>query len=405
MASTRSQPVGIKQLSSELNLAVGTISRALNDQPGVHEKTRRRVLDAADKLGYVPDLHAKGFRTRRTHQIGVIVPSVRDVAFLEKIRSAHETAWERGYQLSFAASEWDVDYEAKICRDMLGRGIDGLITLTPASPTRWQHFLTLTERDKPVVVVKSAGQDPPESIRQMQRRFSTIEVGVTAAHAEAVQHLIALGHGRIGLLGFDPNSKSSHRNRLAGVLPHRDEPPFSRAAMETIPTAADTIEAGFEAMTDYLRRTAPADRPTALQCLNDNLAMGGLRALADFGLRVPDDVSLIGFHDTEPARYLVPRLSTVSQMHLDLGRRAAELMTDLIEGRAQPPVHQTLETKLIHRESTAPPPPARNSDQRDPTSQPRLEDVPMQEDRRTERGVGPGAGDAPSNPRLGGPRP
>jgi len=310
MAVTQDKRLGIKDLAAHLSLSVGTVSHALNDQPGVNENTRRRVLRAAENLGYVPDAQARAFRTRRSKLIGLVVPSLDDPSFMEWIRDSHHTAWSAGYDLLFASAEWDDAHEAKVWQHLLG-------------PHLADHVDRFHQRGIPIVEIRPYGEP--------LRHTAMMRIDVLAGVRQICRHLLDLGHRSVGLLGYRNENIASHQKRLEAIRGVLGAFGLDETALELIPAADDTLEAGYEALR---RRLETAPPPTAIMGLNDFVAIGGMRALKEAGYAVPRDVSLAGFGGAQMARFCDPPLTTSSYASAALGRRAVETLLPLIERRA-----------------------------------------------------------------------
>lgn len=348
MSRSRNKPIGIRQLAKQLSLSVGTVSRALNDQPGVREKTRQQVLLAAKKSGYLPNVQARSFRTRRSQQIGIVLPSLDDPTYVEKIRSAHDAAWERGYDVAFAATEWDPKREITAGQHLLSRGVDGLIALSHYTFLEHSRQAILDRGVKTLLI--SSLPPTPEIVKDA----NVIEVDAPRGVARSIEYLLELGHERIGLLGFSrATHNNSHKARIEAMQAVACERGLDPDHFTLIETADDTFAAAYASLTEWLKRNAPL--PTALQAINDYAALGAIRALADAQLRVPEDISVVGYGGVELTTLSIPRLTTVSQMHLDLGSRAVRTIINAIEQPDAEPTHTRLDTELVIRESTAPP--------------------------------------------------
>lgn len=347
---TEGKTSGIRELASQLSLSVASVSRALNNQPGVGERTRDRVLEAAAAMGYVPDARARSFRTRRSEQIGIVLPSLDDPTFIEKVREAHQTAWELGYDVTFVSTEWDPRREAAAWKHLLSRRVDGVIAL---STINLACSLQAMEEQGVRVLLISSFEDQAAEFHA--RGGDVLHVDAGSGLREAADHLLALGHRRIGLLGFQVGRKHpTHTARVQVIRERVAAAGLPEEALCFIETASDTLEAGYQAMQAWLAAKRPL--PTAFQALNDYVALGALRALVDAGLRVPEDISMIGYSNIDLTHYTLPRLTSVSHVHLKLGSQAVRTIVQGIETAGLPASRVNLKSCLVVRESTAAPP-------------------------------------------------
>jgi DNA-binding LacI/PurR family transcriptional regulator len=331
----------IRDVARRAGVGVGTVSRVLNDNPQVSEKTRQRVLQVINSLGYVPNPIARKLSTGRTLTIAVIVPFFTRPSFNERLR---------GVENFLASSEYDLviyNVETAERRDVCMREIprkdrfDGVIIMS-LSP-RDDDLPYLQGANIPLVLVDA---NHP-SLASLHR----VIVDDIAGGYKATKHLIELGHIRIGYISDyleTPFNFTSSRFRLAG---------YKQALLESgIPFRPDYHQQGehgrAEAYSMALKLLSLQECPTAIFAASDTQAMGVLQAANELGLRVPDDLSVIGYDDIEIADYL--GLTTVRQLLYESGRRGVELLLKIVDHLNLEPVCEVLSTQLILRKTTAP---------------------------------------------------
>jgi DNA-binding LacI/PurR family transcriptional regulator len=327
----------VAQLAS---VSIATVSRVINTPERVAPETRERVHAAIARLGYSYNAVAGSLSRQWTMILGLIVPTVTNPIFAESTRGIQQAANARGYALLIGSTDYRADVEEQLVKTFRQQRVDGLIVTSshPESPA----LVEAQQAGTPVVLTYSS---------RLRSQLPCVGVDNAAAAATAVGHLIRLGHRRIAMLAgtFSGSDRSyarylGYRSALAahGISP---EPDY----LIEVPYTIDDGVAGAR------RLLGLAERPTAIFCANDILAFGAIRAMLDAGLRVPQDISVVGFDDSPMAAITNPRLTTVAQPAFTMGERACELLLALINGE-QPERTLILPTELHIRETTAPPP-------------------------------------------------
>lgn len=330
----------VRDIAAAAGVSVATVSRVLNGRPDVAESTRERVLAAMQSHGYTVNRAARGMAKGRTGLIALVLPYVHSDYFARISGAAAEYLYEQDARFVLCPTHHLIDREISVLDRVMHGTTDGAILLLPSESE--VELRQLRRQGYPYVVV-----DP------MLPLSEDVPV-VAAAHwsgARAlVEHLIDLGHERIGAItGFrhwvaTKDRLGSYMSCLAsaGIPARRD---FIREAQFT-------VESGYQAALDLL--TAD-ESPTAIFAFNDNMAVGALQAARQLGIRVPEELSIVGFDDLEIASVTGPPLTTVRQPLEELGRIAASLLMRLLQGRTLEASRIELSTRLIVRESTAPP--------------------------------------------------
>ncbi|OMH32319.1 LacI family DNA-binding transcriptional regulator [Tersicoccus sp. Bi-70] len=331
----------IDEVAARAGVSTATVSRALRGRSGVSPETRDRVLAIADDMGYVASSSAAGLATGRNMAIGVLVPVVHRWFFASAIEGVDRQLRARGYDLDlYSLGGHGTNRERVFHRSMLRKRIDGLVVLCMALTD--DELAALHALEQPVIVVGG----PVEGCRH-------ISIDDRAALRDATEHLIGLGHERIvhlaggGSFGID---FSVPRLRAAGF-----EDAMTAAGLPVGP--ASTLFGDYEARTskDVVARALagdPAQRPTGVVASSDEMAFGALLAAAEAGLRVPEDVSVIGVDDHDFSE--VFGLTTIRQDPIAAGERAAGLLLAALEKDAAVPIDQpaTEPHELVVRRST-----------------------------------------------------
>ena len=333
--------VTIKDVAREAGVSIGTASQALRDSPAVREATRRRVLAVAKRLRYQPSALARGLVTRRTHTVGLLISDIANPFFIHAVRAVEDVAQENGYNVILCNTDEDPAKETQYLRVLMEKRVDGIILATTAGSlrmvreVRWRRIpLVLFDRELPGVATDTAKVD-----------------GVRGGRL-ATEHLLGLGHRRIAII-HGPVVRSTGAERLQGYL-------LALQAAGVRPDPALIREGNFkqdsgrELARQLLDLSPP---PTALFCTNNLMTVGALQALGERGVRIPSDLSLVGYDDMEWWTLTHPPLTTVGQPVYDLGREAMRLLLEQIgaKGRRRPQ-RVVLKPELILRESCGPPP-------------------------------------------------
>jgi DNA-binding LacI/PurR family transcriptional regulator len=327
----------IKDVARAAGVHHSTVSRALHGLPLVNKKTAARIRKIAAEAGFRTSAVARSLATQKTQMIGVVVSNLIDPFHHEIFAGLDELAEKSGYSVILADSQSDPERELRIVRSFHERRVDAVVVMSSRVGARYMSLLA--EREIPIVLVNN---------QQRDSFAHSVTIDNVDAAFKAVQHLIELGHRRISYIGnklgvySDPERFSGYRLALAEAnIPFQPE--------LVVHSDYSPEGAGKAVRQLFLLQ----ERPTALFCYNDMLALGALHALRKF-VRVPQDVSIIGFDDLFFARFLDPPLTTILQPKREMGRLAMELVLNLLAGQG---VEKTIhvEGRLIVRESTASP--------------------------------------------------
>jgi LacI family transcriptional regulator, galactose operon repressor len=328
----------IADVANRAGVSTATVSRVLAGLGGARADTRQRVLRSARELGYRPSGVARSLKLRTTRTLGLIITDIGNPFFPELVSAVEDAARERDYGVLLCNSGEDAEREAAYLELLAERRVDGVVIASSGVGRR--HRAWLAKAPLPVVLVNCASPDVP---------LPTILSDNRAGAALAIAHLVALGHDRIGHITA-PSRNEAAAERLEGA----------RAALRAAgrdPTALVVAEGdghvsgGATAGEQLLE----ADRGlTAIFAYNDLTAIGAIRAVRSHGLRVPDDVSVVGFDDIDLAAFADPPLTTVAQATASMGRWAVAELLNRLRGGSAATETVTLPVHLEIRSSTAP---------------------------------------------------
>jgi LacI family transcriptional regulator, repressor for deo operon, udp, cdd, tsx, nupC, and nupG len=326
----------IKEVAEAARTSVATVSRALRHADVVAPKTRRRVLEAVERLGYTPSAQPSMLRSARTHVIVALVPDIANPFFSEVIRGIEGVARQNGYSVLLGDTQHDPAREAEYWRLVASRQADGIISLLP----RGKQFI----RGAPIPFVNSCEyvKDPGVT--------SVLVDNVAAAHT-AITYLLSLGHRQIACIA-GPRQTQICIDRQSGY-----ERALSDGGVRPNPRLVEvgdfSVGSGIAGVERLLSTGA---KFTAVFCANDEMAFGAILALKRAGRVVPRDVSVVGFDDIQLAQYYDPALTTISQPKSLLGSEAMSLLLKALEGGHVRPHKRVLPTQLVVRDSTGPAP-------------------------------------------------
>ena len=329
----------IADVAAHVGVSISTVSRVLNGRPEVSEATREAVLEAIRHHGFTSRRSPRG-PSAKGRLVAVMLPDVRSEYFTGMLAGALEALENLDMHAVFCADPHGDDSET-LHERLLGRATNGAILFFPDQPT--ERIVALAEHDYPFVVVDAHHPMPPG--------VASVTAANLAGARAVTSHLIDLGHERIAVV-TGPRDLASMSERLHGFRTALASANML-APEDLVRSAWHSIETGYQAAQGLLDRP---DRPTAIFAFNDRMALGVLRAARERGLRVPQDLSIAGFDDTELGQVATPSLTTVRIPLEELGRIAVTQLARLMERQPVDSLQVELATTLIVRDSTGEPP-------------------------------------------------
>lgn len=332
----------MKDIAAICNVSVATVSKALSNRPGVNADTSQRIQDVARKFNYRPNALVRSLQTGRSMSVAVACNAIEDPWAGLVMRGVLESLYKAGYDPLLLLWDLAVHSGEHLLRSMGERRVDGIIMFPPADPPSARYLQELRSFEVPVVLL-----DQRWPACDFHFAGTDDRIGVMAA----VDHLVGLGHRAVGCLYCPHVSTGTVRRQAYMAAMARHALPISYYWQ----APASTYDEALVAARDLLGR---ANGPTALVCFNDEVAWGTMVAAADLGLRVPTDLSVVGMANLPCGARLRPRLTTIEQPNVELGRRGVELLLASIDaGESAIPLEKPeevlLPTHLIIRESTA----------------------------------------------------
>ncbi|MDA7416840.1 LacI family DNA-binding transcriptional regulator [Xenophilus arseniciresistens] len=328
----------IKDVALRAGVSVTTVSHVVNDTRTVSAKGREQVQRAIRELGYVPSAVARSLKSNTTRTLGMLIPNSSNPYFAEIVRVVEDRCFGAGYTLVLCNTDDEPRRQGVYLQVLSQRRIDGLIVVSTGADAELPAMLAGLRM--PTVLVDREIEDPACDL-------------VETAHIQggliATRHLLSLGHRRIACIG-GPAALLPSEQRIEGWRMALAEAGHSAESAQLLWHGGFTPQGGYEAMHALLRS---AQRPSAVFVCNDLMAMGALRAAHESGLRVPDELSMVGFDDIELAAYASPPLTTVAQPKTRIGALAVDMLLERIDGRRQDGRKVLLQPELRVRGSTA----------------------------------------------------
>lgn len=332
------QSVTIYDVAHEAGVSDATVSRVFNNKPGVKESTRAKVLNAAQKLGYVVNMQARSLAGGRSNIIGLLIPGLDNGYVIEIVRGVDQELARSGCELMVYTTHRVRNNSANYLRYVANGLTDGILLVVPLVSA---DFLKALETiNHPYVLI--------DALNPFGRSASVNATNWDGAY-KATEYLIKLGHRRIGFITGIPEL-SSAKDRYEGFITALND--YDIPVDKTLIVTGDfRQESGYVAAQQLLQLPEP---PTAIFASNDMMAFGVMDAIREAGLRIPDDVSVIGFDDIPQAVNTYPKLTTVHQPLEEMGRVGVKLLLEHIEHPDTPSQNIVLATQLIVRDSCQP---------------------------------------------------
>lgn len=304
--------VTIYDVAREAGVSMATVSRVVNGNPNVKPTTRKKVLEAIERLGYRPNAVARGLASKKTTTVGVIIPDISSIFFAELARGIEDIATMYKYNIILCNSDQNKEKEIHLINTLLEKQVDGIVFM--GSEITSEHAEQFNR--SPVPIVLAATLD-------MEKKFPSVNIDYKQAVHDAVTYLIEKGHKKIGMLS---GTLSDPINGFQKFIGYKEA--IQEAGLEfdesLINIGDYSYDSGMEAMGEFLELE---DRPTAIFAATDEMALGIIHGAQDRGFRVPEDFEVIGFDDTRLATMVRPTLTSVVQPMYDIGAVSMRLLT------------------------------------------------------------------------------
>lgn len=329
--------VTIYDVAREANVSMATVSRVVNGNPNVKPTTRKKVLEAIDRLGYRPNAVARGLASKKTTTVGVIIPDISSIFYSELARGIEDIATMYKYNIILSNSDQNTDKELHLLNTMLGKQVDGIVFMGG----NITDVLVEEFKRSPVPIVLAASVEE-------QAQTPSVNINYEQAIYDSVQLLVEKGHKRIAFVSGPMSEPINSMRKLAGY----------KRALEKAGIAFDdalvaegdySYDSGIESLAHLLEQS---DKPTAVIAATDEMALGVVHGAQDRGVSIPEDLEVIGFDNTRLSLMVRPQLTTVVQPTYDIGAVAMRLLTKLMNKEQVDDQIVELPHRIEERQST-----------------------------------------------------
>ena len=326
----------IKDVAKEANVSIATVSRVLNDVDVVNEDTKKKVVEAINKLGYRPNIVARSLKTQRTKTIGIIIPDISSQFYPEIVRGAEDGANIYDYNVMLCNTDLDKQKEIEYLRVLREKMVDGVIFMS-------------NSLDKEVIDVIKNLQMPTVLVetRDKEGEFPSVTIDNKLAAREAVNYLIGKGKKKIAYMGTQENAMNAAADRYVGYKEAIEEHGLV-LNMDRVFFGGLKAQDGYNGMEEVLKRTKDID---AVFCASDECAMGAINSLRENGFDIPQDVEVIGFDNIYAASIFYPKVSTVAQPMYDMGSVGMRMLIKMINKKELEERNIVLSHELIKRQT------------------------------------------------------
>ncbi|MBR0597152.1 LacI family DNA-binding transcriptional regulator [Sinanaerobacter chloroacetimidivorans] len=330
--------MNIKSVAKKAGVSVATVSRVLNHPDAVAPDTKEHILSVMESLDYTPNWFARGLKLNRTGVIALLIPDILDLGYMEIAKGVEDVAHQKKYNIMLCTTEEDRGKEKEQVENFLTRKVDGIILVS--SFLKNSDLQQIKKQDVSVVLIGKNEDNTGANL---------VYTDYKAATSEAVKHMIEIGHRKIGMI-YGTRPKLENMDKLEG---------FKKTLMEEglnyrdshIVEEENSIEGGYLAASKLLNQ---ADRPEALFVSSDTMAIGAMEKIKQTGLRIPQDIAVVGFDNLKISGFMEPKLTTVAKPMYRMGLVAARLLFDLMEEdeqKEQEPQEILIQSKLKVRKS------------------------------------------------------
>lgn len=326
----------IKDVAREAGVSIATVSRVLNDVDVVNEETKKKVIDAINKLGYRPNIVARSLKTQRTKTIGIVIPDISNQFYPEIVRGAEDGANIYDYNIMLCNTDLDSNKEKEYLKVLKEKMVDGVLYMSASLDE--EVIALIKELQLPVVLVET---------RDEKADFPSVTIDNKKASKEAVEYLLNKGNKNVAYIGARAGAFNASAERYVGYRTALEDQGMA-VDEDLVHLAGLKTKDGNEGMQKVLETGKKFD---AVFCASDEIAMGAVNVLRENGVRVPEDVDVMGFGNIYTSSVFYPKLTTVSQPLYDMGSFGMRMLIKLINKQPLENDHYELSYRIIERDS------------------------------------------------------
>jgi len=332
-------PKTINDVAKEAGVSITTVSRVLNNNYPVKEETRIKIESAIEKLNYKPNAMARSLITKKSSMIGVIVPGITNLFFPTIVEAIDETMKNKGYSIALSNTEGEAYKEQKLVEELMGRQVDGIIIIDPTTENLQKGLYDKLSKSLPLIIVSGFAGSNKCSFVCYDEKVGSID---------AFKYLMDLGHRKIAFLRGHKSFSYDIKQKIYQDIIEKEKLQYEKIVNVGKGNSIEVVERTQKKLEELL---IGENRPTAVFACNDLMAVGVLNACNKLGIKVPEELSVIGFDNTLLASITQPKLTTVDLNMKEIGSRAAAELLDIIESNSKSRKKIILDTSLVVRES------------------------------------------------------
>jgi LacI family transcriptional regulator len=332
----------INDVAREAGVSITTVSRVINNNYPVKEETRIRIEKAIEKLNYKPNTMARSLITKKSSMIGVIVPGITNLFFPTIVEAIEEHMKNKGYSIALSNTEGEPQKELKLVEELMGRQVDGIIVIDPSMENLSKGFYDKISKSIPMIIVNGSAEGYKGSFVCYDEEVGT---------EEAFNYFLELGHEKLAFIRGHKSFSYDIKEKIYKNIIEEQKFAYERILNVGKGNSIEVIERTQKGIEELLQKE---ERPTAIFACNDLMAVGALNACIKLGIKVPEDISIIGFDNTILAEITHPKLTSVDLSMKEIGHRAALELLDIIEDGVKSRKKVILDTRLVVRESCGP---------------------------------------------------
>lgn len=327
----------IKDVAREAGVSIATVSRVLNDINVVNEDTKEKVLDAIKKLGYRPNIVARSLKTQKTKTIGILIPDISSQFYPEIVRGAEDVSNIYDYNVILCNSDFDAEKEKEYLRVLREKMVDGIIYISSSLNDKILDLIN--ELNIRTVLVET---------KDKNGALPSVTIDNAGAEKEGTKYLIEKGLKNLAFIGVEEGAENAWGDRFTGFKNAVEEAGL-KVDEDLVHFESLKVKAGTNGVEKFVESGKKFD---GIVCASDEIAMGAINQLREHNIKVPEDVSVIGFNNNAAGSIFYPKVTTISQPSYDMGSVAMHMLIKMLNKKELEQEHYVLDYEIVNREST-----------------------------------------------------